>query len=107
MNSMKKYPNSGCKGAALLNSNLLAARYILSVYQASALSKSESPVLNGPPREVSFAGYSLLMVSRVLLVTVEGSMRRPRMNVSSASSSSAGGVFKPRTDWLKTVPSFS
>lgn len=56
MNSVKKYANDGCSAAALLNSKRRAARNMLSVYHASALSNSESPVLNAPPSELSFAG---------------------------------------------------
>ena len=87
INSSKKYAYNGWNAAPLLNSSLLAERYMLSVYHASALSKRSSPVWNAPPRDVSLAEYNVLIVSKVAFVTVEGSIRRLRMKVSRAASS--------------------
>ena len=80
---------------------------MLSVYHASARSNKESPVLNRPPRLVSFAGYNWLIVVKTSCVTVEGSMSNSLMNVSNLASSSLGAVLRLRTDWLNMVPSLS
>ena len=48
-----------------------------------------------------------MKVSKVLFVTVEGSIRSPRMKLSKVAVSSDGGIERPRTDLLNVVPSFS
>lgn len=80
---------------------------MLSVYHASARSKRESPVLNLPPRLVSFAEYSLLSVSNVSFVTVDGSIRRSLINVLNRASSWSGETLRLRTEPLNVVPSFN
>lgn len=79
INSVKKYAKEGWRAAAFSKSSLRADKNILSVYHASALSYSESPVLNGPPREESLAGYCWWIVLYVPFSTVVGSMSRFRM----------------------------
>lgn len=80
---------------------------MLSVYHASALSKRESPVLNGAPSAESLAGYKELMVLKMSCVTVDGSISRSLINVSNLAVSCAAGTLRFRTDWLKLVPSLS
>ena len=88
---MKKYPNKGCKEAALLKNSRLGARYMLSVYHDSALSNKESPVWNGPPAVGSFAGYSSWMPASVPADSVFLSSMRFPIKLSKAWSSEIPG----------------
>lgn len=80
---------------------------MLSVYQAAALSKRESPVLNGAPREGSFAGKSCSVCATTSAVRVELSIIQWPIKLTNAAFSASAESFSPRRVPLNVLPSFT
>lgn len=78
---------------------------MISVYHASARSKSESPVANGAPSDGSFAGKREWNSSKTSVVKVLLSMTRCPMKLSKAAVSAVPERPRLRRERLKEAPS--